>query len=519
MARLPPLFGFTSLFSSPWRPRSLYTCAFLWVSVIDGRFLAPFLEHEAGLSSTQIGSFLALQQIVFVICCFFFGSWADKLEIANPGKGRAVCLSIGMILGGCMFLLHGIERLFPSISLPIFRSQFWHASLRIAVATSKALIFPVIDGMCLDYLKREPDSSTQNYGQERLYGAVSWAIANLLLSLTLDFFEGDFVVIYTCAGVVTVVGVVVVFSYARSQEGETLYSPQNHVKSLSDDSKIFGENDPSEIKTQKNNQDLCNYIKSEQMDGSQETISTLTIWSLLVSSWFGFSLMIAQITQSSGQAIVDNLIFLFFEALGSSYSLMGFTVVLTVAFEIPIFQVAPCLLRELGPVRLIQIASFSYVFRVLGYSLIPDGRVSYALFLEPLHGVTFACAATAFVEVLASSSIIPNGYEASGQALLSSFIGIGSVLGLFFGGWLEDTLGPRIMYRLSALVVFAGCGLFSCVACSSKNSYSAVMLSESEDGKIHNRGIVSLVENGKATDRVDDRECDYTTELELVTSI
>lgn len=76
---------------------------------------------------------------------------------------------------------------------------------------------------------------------------------------------------------------------------------------------------------------------------------------------------------------------------------MGISVLLTVAFEIPIFQIAPTLLRKLGAARLIQIAALSYIFRVIGYSIVPEGEMIYILCLEPLHGVTFACGATAGV--------------------------------------------------------------------------------------------------------------------------
>ena len=68
---------------------------------------------------------------------------------------------------------------------------------------------------------------------------------------------------------------------------------------------------------------------------------------------------------------------------------MGWTVVLTVAFEIPLFQIAPLRLKAWGPGILIPMAAVSYVVRVFGYSLIPEGHVAYVLCLEPLHGVTY----------------------------------------------------------------------------------------------------------------------------------
>lgn len=88
-------------------------------------------------------------------------------------------------------------------------------------------------------------------------------------------------------------------------------------------------------------------------------------------------------TQSSGQAIVDNLILLYFEQFQGSHILMGWTVVLTVAFEIPLFQIAPLLLKALGPGILIPMAAVSFVVCVYGYSLIPEGHVAYVLCLEP----------------------------------------------------------------------------------------------------------------------------------------
>ena len=143
----------------------------------------------------------------------------------------------------------------------------------------------------------------------------------------------------------------------------------------------------------------------------------------------------------------------------SSYMLMGWTVVFTVAFEIPIFHVAPRLLEKWGSTKLLLVGCFAYIVRVLGYTLIPTGHVAYVLFLEPLHGVTYACGQTASVEFVAN--LMPEGYEASGQGLIYLFKGSGSILGLLLGGWAEDTIGPRFMYRVSAFIVTIGSSALS----------------------------------------------------------
>ena len=134
--------------------------------------------------------------------------------------------------------------------------------------------------------------------------------------------------------------------------------------------------------------------------------------------------------------------------------LMGWTVVFTVAFEIPIFNVAPQLLERWGATKLLLVGCFGYIIRVVGYTFIPTGHVAYVLLLEPLHGVTYACSQTACVDFVAN--LMPPGYEASGQGLAYLFKGAGSILGLLLGGWAEENIGPRFMYRISALIVAIG---------------------------------------------------------------
>lgn len=72
----------------------------------------------------------------------------------------------------------------------------------------------------------------------------------------------------------------------------------------------------------------------------------------------------------SSALLVENLVFLFFEFLGSSNTICGIAVALTVLFEIPIFHVAPTLLRNYGVGWLLLLANAFFVVRVIGYTLI-----------------------------------------------------------------------------------------------------------------------------------------------------
>lgn len=263
-------------------------------------------------------------------------------------------------------------------------------------------------------------------------GAISWAIVNVLIGPTADHF--GFASFYPLVMLVTVVYFLSIAAFVHGQEEtteETQHPSSNdHVSAMDD---------------------------SITKDHDTPQVTKVPIWTLLcilAGTFYGASFLIAVVLLSSGMSVVESLVFLFFEFLGGSNTMCGITVALTVMFEIPIFHVAPKLLRRFGSGSLLLIAGVSYMVRVIGYSIIPKGHVALVLLLEPLHGVTYACAQTSTVDF--AQHLMPKGSEASGQGLMGVFKGIGSVTGLFLGGVLEETLGPRIMYRIFATTVAVG---------------------------------------------------------------
>ena len=180
---------------------------------------------------------------------------------------------------------------------------------------------------------------------------------------------------------------------------------------------------------------------------------------LILGSLYGAGFILSSVTLAMGMSIVESLIFLYFQELGGTNLVMGLSVVVTVMFEIPIFHYAPNLLQRFGPGKLQQIACVAYILRVIGYTLIPENHLALVLFLEPLHGITYGCAKTSSVEYAARLS--PKGYESTGQGLLGTLTGIGSVVGLAVGGWTEQIYGAQEMYRGCALTVSFGLLIFS----------------------------------------------------------
>jgi len=179
--------------------------------------------------------------------------------------------------------------------------------------------------------------------------------------------------------------------------------------------------------------------------------SFFSLIQIIFGTVYGASFLLSFFILNSGTSVVESLVFLFFEFMGSSYTLCGFTTTVTVLFEIPIFQYGDFLLKNLGSGKMLIIACLAYVTRVFGYTLIPRNHIALVLLLEPLHGVTYAFSQLSVVEFFARHT--PPGYEARGQGILSLVRGLASFIGLSVGGWSEQTYGPVIMYRGFATAV------------------------------------------------------------------
>jgi MFS family permease len=442
------------------RPRALYWTAFCWVSVSGGRFLALFLENVAHLSGTEIGLILALQQLVMTALAPWVTSLADARERARPGKGRAHVVAGGIVLGTAAFLLHALV------------SHTWmHMALQVVYAAAGCLIWPVLDGITIGHLSSDGNDNDDGndggrqdeYGRERLFGAVSWAITNLGLSYALDLV--GFRIMYPLTALAALGVLASLWAFVRLQKPKSARAAPRFTKRSSDVIHPDGPEEDSSVDPQ--SRDVSRIQSLPTPSASNDSRPTqqgqrAPLWRMFVAimgSKTSCAFVFCVFCLAIGQILVDSLVFLLFEELGSSYTTMGWTVVLTILFEVPIFAAAPFLLELLGTSILLLLASVCYVVRVLAYSAIPEGRVLYALLVEPLHGVTYACSQTAAVDffarnVRAASST--SGSEAAAQGILQVVKGAGSVLGLALGGLATDTVGPRAMYRASAGIVALG---------------------------------------------------------------
>jgi hypothetical protein len=253
------------------------------------------------------------------------------------------------------------------------------------------------------------------------------------------------------------------------QNWNDISTKKDMIKSSDNDNDSHNNEDEPTVRSMDDNDDDDDdddYHDKTMMHSSTSTTTTTTTTTTTRPSLrvqcFGNVFILAIIVLSFGRVIVESLIFLYFEELGSSFFMMGCTVVLTVVFEIPVFAISARLLEYFGTSHLLRIAMICYIVRVIGYSFIPHGHVQYAFLLEPLHGVTYACSQTAVVDFVHQRT--PRGYEATGQSFVYIFRGLGSVLGLIIGGYMTDVIGARMVYRIAALIVSVGCLSLSAVS-------------------------------------------------------
>ena len=150
-----------------------------------------------------------------------------------------------------------------------------------------------------------------------------------------------------------------------------------------------------------------------------------------------------------GIGVIQNFLLIFLSTIGASQFLEGLSVTLTTVTEIPMFYFAPFFHKKLGTNGTILFAMICYITRTLFYASLSNPW--YVLFVEPLHGITFA----SFWNVccLQANLLAPKGLEATMQGIVTGIhFGIGpAISGLF--GIIYDKYGARTTFLSIAALI------------------------------------------------------------------
>lgn len=499
--RFIPLF-YTLHFQSPF-----HIGIILGVSSLSGLFSTPFICHHAD-SSGRRHRVLIFSQIIATI--FFITQAFSFLDVLKPWR-FALLLFAGSVAA--------------AFSQPAY-----------AIVTSI-----VLDRLAHQYSEEE---APLLFGKERLWGAVSWAGGSAILGIILDVVGGGTkaaFAIYTIFGLVSVMFVIFVLLDDKHSHGEFNGHEEeeksqgevptkikvdvvNVRKSLAgqykDDDESSGDLENiaiirmEEIKSQKfEHNDDADTIEEEEIktyaftskpqltniDENEKYLSLVRaihpvicsggLWTLLFFNlvfWLGV-----------GMSVIENLLFIFFrDDLKASYSLCGLSVVITVIFEVPLFAISDSMIHAIGAPCLMVIGAISYVIRVAGYSFVTSAW--HIIFLEPLHGITFAAVHTASVAIVAKRAA-NRKYRATAQAVLEFVTGVGIVVGTIGGGFVIQAVGNRAMYRGCAVLVFGAVFAFAAADVMIKTTDVTDEIKENISLKMMNKGTADD-EQGDSSD-------------------
>ena len=155
----------------------------------------------------------------------------------------------------------------------------------------------------------------------------------------------------------------------------------------------------------------------------------------------------------AGMAVVDSFLFVFLQnELQASTELCGYTVGVTVLWELPIFHFSKELLSWLGHDVLFFLAMIAYTTRVIGYTLLSPSSAHWVLALEVTHGITFACMWISSIDY--SALVAPKEWSTTFQSILQTALTcVGGGLGPVIAGFVMDNYGPFIMFRGVGILV------------------------------------------------------------------
>lgn len=318
---------------------------------------------------------------------------------------------------------------------------FFSASALVGLFSTP--VYSILSGISISQLRWVYGVDGHIYfGRERLWGAVSFAAGNLFLGALLDITFSGILIIYVLFTLTSLCFIYVVLRFkALNTDTGSMTASEASCDHISSRLESIGTTDNPPASHDCTTLTLIQALRPVLCTGGLQN-------ALFFNLMFWLSV---------GMGAVESLIFLYFrDDLHASYTLCGLTVVITVLFEIPLFALAPTMLRRLGYYQLSIIGASGYIFRALGYSLVPSAW--YVCLLEPMHGLTYALVHSASVSYV--SDRMSGDYESTAQAVLSILDALGRSVGSIVGGYIIQTAGSRCLYRILGLLVFLATVVF-----------------------------------------------------------
>jgi MFS transporter, PPP family, 3-phenylpropionic acid transporter len=265
-----------------------------------------------------------------------------------------------------------------------------------------APVAPIISAITLDYLEEKDEVDT--FSLLRLWGSVGFGVSSLIIGgLFLDHIQNYFS--WVVAGVFLSMAIL--------------------SKFLPEKGRAFVYTGLEDIKELLRNSQFMFYLMG----------------SLFVGATFG---------------IYNNYMTLFLQSLEASSWLVGSIISVQAFVEIPIMMAVPFMLKRFSRRQIILVGALLLPIRWILFFLVQ--QPGWILPLQVLHGlpiISFFVISVAFVDRLVNPK-----FRATGQGLYSTMVmGIGSGLGVFFGGRVIEAYGVRQVWVFNLILGLIGLGI------------------------------------------------------------
>ena len=375
-----------------------------------------------GLDGREIGTIGLLSILASIPASSFWGLVADR-----TGRRK-------LVLACCLGTAAAFQTLLclaPYIQDHTYRFIYCCAMMMCYTA-ARGNDYGQLRGITMRTLERFDRQGA--YGNLRLWGAVSWGIAHPVLGWLLDVEHGQLQLLFV-GNALSALLAIACFSLLLQSRWTDEGASAN------------GSSESSERR--QNDANRTNRACMEPQPRQRASVRALL--QIIYSKPEMITWLLCAATQAMGMQHVFQFLFLYMQQrFHSTDILMGFSVTVTVVFEIPIFAVSEKIVPKLGPTILIAIAMGSFVVRVLGYTVVPGA--AWLLLLEPLHGVTYSCFTLATVHYL--NEHVPMHMISTAQGFMSSITACGAAAGAVLGGWVMDLPnGGLILFRSDTIIM------------------------------------------------------------------
>ncbi|WP_268747756.1 MFS transporter [Cohnella kolymensis] len=158
-------------------------------------------------------------------------------------------------------------------------------------------------------------------------------------------------------------------------------------------------------------------------------------------------------------SVNSTFVSIYIQELGGSEVFVGWGAFLAAIFEVPVFLLLDRFIKRETRYLIFCLAVTSLLFSVRWALMSFASEPVHILLIQLLHCVTFG--GYYYLGTTLTAYLIPAEYRASGQAAFAlTWGGVSGIMAGVMGGWLYQTFGAVVMYRVNVVISLCGAAGF-----------------------------------------------------------